>query len=126
MNKSFNTLIESILEAGYKSPASINENDWDDSTERYFDRSPVEVDKNLNNFRDYRQDKKDKVISNKEKLIKKHQDQLNNWLERMSSNYNISTIAIETQRIKYQHKINKEIQELERIKKLPLTDQLFN
>lgn len=126
MNKSFNTLIESILEAGYKSPASLKETDWDDPSERYFDRNPITVDKNLNNFKDYRQDKKDKIIKRKEELINKHQQQLNDWLNKMASKEDISIVAINSQRIKYQHKINREINELERIKKLALTDPLFN
>ena len=63
MNKSFNHLIESILEAGYKGPASLKEEtDWDDSTERYWDRSLIKITpQNLKGYEDSRQIKKDKI-----------------------------------------------------------------
>lgn len=127
MNKSFNTLIESILEAGYKGPASLKETDWDDPTERYWDKSPVEVaPQNLKGYEDSRQIKKDKIINRRQDNINKSQQQLNDWLNRMALRDDISIIAIDNQRVKYQANINKRIHELERIKKLPLTDPLFN
>lgn len=127
MNKSFNTLIESILEAGYKGPASLKETDWDDPTERYWDKSPVEVTpQNLKGYEDSRQIKKDKIINRRQDNINKSQQQLNDWLNRMALRDDINIIAIDNQRAKYQANINKRIHELEKIKKLPLTDPLFN
>lgn len=128
MNKSFNHLIESILEAGYKGPASLKEEtDWDDPTERYWDRSPIEVTpQNLKGYEDSRQIKKDKIIKRKEETIGRNKELLSDWLNRMSLRDDINTIIIQKEKIKYEKKIYSKIQELERIKKLPLTDPLFN
>lgn len=128
MNKTFNNLIESILEAGYKCPASLKETDWDDPTERYWDKSPVDItpQDNSGNYKDSRQVKKDKIIKRRQDNIDKSQQQLNDWLNKMALRDDINIIAIENQRVKYQAKIDKRIQELEGIKKLPLIDPLFN
>lgn len=128
MNKSFNNLIESILEAGYKSPASLKETDWDDPTERYWDKSPIDITPEdfTGDCKDSRQIKKDKMIKVRQNNIDKSQKELNNWLDKMALRDDINIVVIDNQRIKYQNKINNRIQELERIKKLPLTDPLFN
>ena len=128
MNKSFNNLIESILKAGYNYPASLKETEWDDPTERYWDKSPINITPEdfTGDYKDSRQIKKDKIIKVRQNNIDKSQKELNNWLNKMALRDDISVVAIDNQRIKYQNKINNRIQELERIKKLPLTDPLFN
>jgi hypothetical protein len=127
-NKSFNSLIESILEAGYSDPASqlTNGYDRDDPTDNMW--LPREVAKycTLDIKPNNRQLNKDKLIARKQNLINKHQQALDNWLDIISQRDNVSSVAIETQRRKAQRKINNEIAELERIKKLPISDNLFN
>ena len=96
MNKSFNNLIESILEAGYKSPASLKETDWDDPTERYWDKSPIDITPEdfTGDCKDSRQIKKDKMIKIRQNNIDKSQKELNNWLDKMALRDDISIVVI--------------------------------
>ena len=97
----------------------------EDSDDVYWPVRNDETDAFEKSITDARQAKKDKIISRKEKTIEKRDKALHDWLEKMAQNENYSTLAIQSQALKYNAATAKIRAELARIKRLPLDSPEF-
>lgn len=114
----FKELLKTMLLEGY---------DRDDPSDNFWNNKEIPTSCTLpGKIPDKRLVKKNKIIDRKQKSIDNLQNNLNTWLDKMSSREDISILIIEKQRIQAQNKINKKIKELSVIKNLPLTDPMFN
>jgi hypothetical protein len=114
----FKELLKTVLSEGY---------DRDDPSDNFWNNKEIPISCTTpGKVADERWVKKNNIITKKQKNIDLLQNNLNLWLDKMSSREDISVLIIEKQRIQAQNKINKKIKELLVIKNLPLTDPMFN
>lgn len=99
--------------------------DFTDPTECYWNNSINNSYEN-NIINKHREIKKEKIIKRKQKSIDNFKNNFEIWLDKVSKNDNMSILVIDKLRIKYIKQLNKKIQDLEKIKKLPISDKMFN
>lgn len=114
----FKELLKTMLLEGY---------DRDDPSDNFWNNKEIPTTCTLpGKISDKRLVKKNKIINRKQKSIDNLQNNLNTWLDKMSTRNDISILVVEKQRIQVQNKINKKIKELNFIKSLSLNDPMFN
>lgn len=114
----FKELLKTMLLEGY---------DRDDPSDNFWNNKEIPTSCTLpGKIPDKRLVKKNKIIDRKQKSINNLQNNLNTWLDKMSTRNDISILVVEKQRIQVQNKINKKIKELNFIKSLSLNDPMFN